>query len=54
MIDLMGLLLCRWLHKSLMYSGGQWYECKTCHRRYAVPWAANDKRPLAAGVYDRA
>ena len=51
MMDVMGMLWCRWWHNSIMWSGQRCYECRICHRRFEVPWAANDKRPMEPGVY---
>ena len=31
---------CRVSHRSIMYGGGQHYQCRECLRRYPAPWGS--------------
>jgi hypothetical protein len=45
-----GRLWCRLMHPSVMYGGGRSYQCRTCLRRYSVPWAPQPVVVERAGV----
>lgn len=31
-------IICRIFHRTLMYAGGNYYECRRCFCRWPVPW----------------
>ena len=46
MIDI-GRAICKLFHEDFMFAGGKFYECRTCLRRFEVPWAQSSNAAYA-------
>jgi len=49
-IERLGALWCDLMHDSAMWPIHGQYVCRTCSRRYAVPWAQRRRAPLALTI----
>jgi len=49
-IERLGTAWCRVMHDSAMWPVHGQYECRSCGRHYAVPWAEAARRQRAIGT----
>jgi len=51
-IEKLLVMWCHTMHSDITWPRRGLYQCKSCGRVYAVPWAAQERRPSPAPVIE--